>query len=71
MHIYVTIHVLEYNAISAAVLMFGLNNEEQHIFSPVINQNLHQYAGKTFDCITTSVIIIIHLTTLPCVLVQK
>ena len=41
MHVNVTIHVFEYYAISAAVLMFGLDNEEQHIFSAVINQNIH------------------------------
>ena len=44
------------------MLMFGLDNEEQHIltFCAFINQ-LHQYAGKAFDRITTSVIIIIPL----------
>ena len=63
MHVYVTIHVLEYNSISAAVLIFGLDNEEQHIFSAFINQNLHQYAGRTCDRITTSEIIIIRSTT--------
>ena len=30
---YVTIHVFEYYTISAAVLMSGLDNEEQHIFT--------------------------------------
>ena len=41
--------------------MFGLDNEEQHIFTfcAFINQKLHQYAGKTLYHITTSVIIII------------
>ena len=44
-------------AISAAMWMFGLDNEEQHIFTfcAFINQKLHQYAGKAFDRITTSV----------------
>ena len=45
------------------MLMFELDNEEQHIltFCAFINQKLHQYAGKAFDGITTSVIIIIPL----------
>ena len=53
------------------MLMFGLDNEEQHIFTfcAFINQTLYQYAGKTFDRIITSVIIII--PTLLCVLVQQ
>ena len=33
MHLYVTIHVFSYYAISLAVLIFGLDNEEQHIFT--------------------------------------
>ena len=43
------------------MLMFGLDNEEQHIFTfyAVISQKLHQNAGKAFNRITTSVIIII------------
>ena len=54
--------------------MFGLDNEEQHIFTfcDFINQKLHQlhqHAGEAFDRITTSVIIII--PTLLCVLVQQ
>ena len=58
MHVYVTIRVFEYYPISAAVLMFGLDNEKQHIvkFCAFINRNLHQYAGKTFDNITASVL---------------
>ena len=53
------------------MLKFGLDNEEQHIFTfcAFINQKLHEYAGKTFVRITTSVIIII--PTLLCVLVQQ
>ena len=56
-----------------AVLLFGLDNLEQHVFTfgVFINQNLHQYAGKTFDRITTSVIIIIHSATSICVIVQQ
>ena len=52
--------------------MFGLDNEEQHIFTfcDFITQKLlHQHAGEAFDHITTSVIII--LPTLLCVLVQQ
>ena len=75
MHVYVTIHVFGYYAISAAVLIFGLDNEEQHIFTLNFwyfgNQSSHHCAGKTFDRITTSVLIIIPLTTLLCVLVQQ
>ena len=46
--------------------VFGLDNEEQYIFTlcAFMNQHLHQYAGKPFDRINTSVIIIIPLTTL-------
>ena len=72
MHVYVTIYVFGYYAISAAVLIFGLDNEEQHIhIRCFINQNVHQCAGKTFDRITTSVLIILPLTTLLCVLVRQ
>ena len=41
------------------MFLFGLDNEEQHIFTfcAFFNQKLHQYAGKTLDRITTSVII--------------
>ena len=73
MHVYVTLHVFECYAMSTAVLMFELDNEKQHIFTfcAFMNQNLHQYAGKTFDRITTSVIIITPLTTLPRVLLHS
>ena len=33
MHLYVTIHVFSYYAISAAVLIFRLDNDEQHILT--------------------------------------
>ena len=72
MHVYVTIHVFSYYAISLALLIFGLDNEERHIHIWCFNnQKLHQCAGKTFDRITTSVLIITPLTTLLCVLVQQ